>query len=1100
MNDKTITFKGQYTRTLCNKDDFKMFAINVDISKYPELVLNKYNNIVIQGDLFDLQYGIDYEITVYKEPTKYGYKVVNIAYDKPKDAESVFAFLNELLTYRQAETLFEHYPDILDRVKEDRLDDIDLNKLKGIKEKTFSKIVKKIIQNFCLVDLVSEFKGYLSLSIIKKLYGEYSSIDKLREQLNKDAYGCLCDISGIGFLKADAILLEIEKVSKENIAKGIPPIINFKEDLKTSLQRCKAALVYLLEKNQEEGHTKMNLADLRTQCINLVSECSERFVEAVQDEVFYYSKVDMDVSLKNTYTTEYSICKTLIYGLSNNNKWEVDIEQYRTRDGINLSDEQLSTLDLLCNNNIAILNGSAGCVDCDTEYFNGVEWKRIADYQEGEKVLQYNEDGTAKLVHPLNYIKKKADYLWHFETKYGLDQCLCEEHECYYITSKGNLYHKPFKMIKENQETTGFKGKFITTFNYQGRGIDLSDDEIRLMVAIFADGSFCNQVCSDKTYNQVRFHLKKERKKERLEHILNRMNLDFRKTKSAADGYDDYYTIAPFRCKHFPNEWYQCNKHQLEIIFDEVMYWDGRYKTKNDYSTTNKSDADFVQFVLTSLGYRSTITTNNRIDKNYFTCGKLYKRKSIEYVVRYTSRTLVSMCYDNRVGHTKTKIEQFKTLDGMKYCFTVPSHMLVLRRNDKIFITGNCGKSATATSVISMLKDLHKSYKLFTPTGKSSKVLAEYTNEDASTIHRGLGYVVGGGWTYNKNNKLETDVVIVDEFSMVDIYLMKSLVDAIDFKNTKLLMIGDASQLPSVGCGNIFHDLIQSKLIPTATLTKVFRYNEGGLMKVATDVRLCEQYLTKDMKNKATTFGSNSDYTFIDVSSDKIVDSTIALYQKLLSSGKTINDIQVITAINKGDCGTVVLNNKIQRVANNNYGSSTKISTVQNNIEVTYYIGDLVIQKVNNYKALVVDEYGNEIYDPFDIEKEEPLTAFIANGESGIVRDIFTSYIIIDFDGVFIKYNKSQLIEIGLGYALTTHKVQGSASKIVILVTPKTHTFMLNSNLIYVGLTRMKERCFHLGDLKTVNIAIKKKANLSRNTFMQQLLISNYNINHLVSI
>ena len=144
MRDEVIIFKGQYVRTLCNKEDFKMYAIKVDITQYPELELNQYGNIVICGDLFDLQYGINYEITVYREPYKYGYKVVNLTYERPHDEESVFAFLNEILTYRQAETLFNNYPDIIDRVKENRLDDVDLNKLKGIKEKTFEKIVKKI--------------------------------------------------------------------------------------------------------------------------------------------------------------------------------------------------------------------------------------------------------------------------------------------------------------------------------------------------------------------------------------------------------------------------------------------------------------------------------------------------------------------------------------------------------------------------------------------------------------------------------------------------------------------------------------------------------------------------------------------------------------------------------------------------------------------------------------------------------------------------------------------------------------------------------------------------------------------------------------------
>ena len=136
----------------------------------------------------------------------------------------------------------------------------------------------------------------------------------------------------------------------------------------------------------------------------------------------------------------------------------------------------------------------------------------------------------------------------------------------------------------------------------------------------------------------------------------------------------------------------------------------------------------------------------------------------------------------------------------------------------------------------------------------------------------------------------------------------------------------------------------------------------------------------------------------------------------------------------------------------------------------------------------MVDEYGNEIFDEYDYYEKEPLTAFIANGELGVIKEIYTSYMILDFDGILIKYYKNDLTNVALGYAITTHKSQGSSINTVILATPKSHTFMLNSNLIYVGLTRMKERCFHLGNLNTVNSAIKQKANLSRNTFTQRLL------------
>ena len=131
----------------------------------------------------------------------------------------------------------------------------------------------------------------------------------------------------------------------------------------------------------------------------------------------------------------------------------------------------------------------------------------------------------------------------------------------------------------------------------------------------------------------------------------------------------------------------------------------------------------------------------------------------------------------------------------------------------------------------------------------------------------------------------------------------------------------------------------------------------------------------------------------------------------------------------------------------------------------------------------------NTIFD-FSDKKQ---TAFVANGENGVIEEIYNQFVVINFDGLRVKYYRETMNMVGLGYAITIHKSQGSSIDNVILCTPQSHTFMLNSNLIYVGLKRMKKNCFHLGALSTVNNAIHKKANLTRHTFMQQLLINMYN-------
>lgn len=751
MNEqKQYKFKGVVIRCTYNTPDYKIYAMEVSKRDYPDVKQNKYNNVSILGELSDLTLGVEYEVTAEEQTNKYGtsYKVINLRRDVPTTAEGAYLFLSEILTENQAKVLIENYPNIIEKVKNNDLEDIDLRKLKGIGVATFKRIKDKIITNFALMDLVIEFKNVLSMNVIKRIYDEYSSIDKLKEKLRVEPYTTLTRVSRIGFKTADSIILQLQK---ENI-------IDFGYDVKTSPDRCLSCMLYLLEENENEGHTKMNLADLRQQCLKIVPACAEHFVEVIKDKNIYYNKDNMEVSLRATYDTEKYIADTILSNLHNdNNIWDFDVQKYKTVGEFELSDEQIQILDVVCKNNISILNGFAGA-----------------------------------------------------------------------------------------------------------------------------------------------------------------------------------------------------------------------------------------------------------------------------------------------------------------------------------------GKTASTQGIINMLKNNNKSFMLMSPTGRAAKVLHENTNEPASTIHRGLGYVPPNSWTYNEWQKLHTDIIIVDEFSMVDIWLFKKLLDAIDFKYTKLLMIGDNAQLPSVSCGNLLHDFMEANIIPTVTLNKIFRYSSGGLMKVATDTRCCKSYLENNMKNSATTFGDNEDYMFIDLASELIPKNVVGLYKKLLDNGSSVEDIQVLTAKNIGDCGSVELNNMIQRVANPNYGSEVNMKIG----DTTYYEGDLILQCVNNYKA-ELDEKHLSDGERFDAALyEETPTAFVANGETGIIKEIYNTYIIADFNGVYVKYYRNDMNMVKLGYAISIHKSQGGGFKTVILCTPQSHIFMLNSNLLYVGLTRMKEKLYHLGSLQSVNQAVKKKANLTRHTFMQNLLKS----------
>lgn len=742
MDNNQVEFKGTVVKCVYSSTNFKTYALDVDDVSYPNIQHNKFDNVSLIGDLSDLVIGIEYDVVATEEQTKYGisYRAVNVRRDMPTRRSDIKAFLQEILTIKQAEVLYENYPDIIDIVIEGKDDIVDVNKLHGIGEKTFERIKEKIIENFKLVDLVSEFKGAISLSMIKRIYDKYNDVDVLMERLKDAPYATLTRVSGVGYKIADSIILNLQKEG----------VIDFGYDVKTSKDRCLACIIYLLKENENEGNTKMNLADLRQQCYDMVPSCADHFVNAIQDDAIYYDKYTMSIALSSTFKKEKYIAYVIMNNIYNpNNVWDFDVEKYSKDGEFELSDEQMMAVEYLCKYNISILNGAGGT-----------------------------------------------------------------------------------------------------------------------------------------------------------------------------------------------------------------------------------------------------------------------------------------------------------------------------------------GKSFSTQAVIKMLEDNGKKYELFSPTGKAAKVLSGFTGRKASTIHRGLGYNPRVGWTYNKDCKLYCDVVIVDECSMVDVNLFAHLIDAIDFKSTKLMLIGDNAQLPSVGCGNLFHDFMQSKAIPTTTLTKVFRYGEGGVSTVATDTRFCKTYLDASMKNKATWFGTKKDYVFIDLAKEDVPKNAVALYKKLLHNGEHMEDIQVLTAKNIGEYGAIKLNNMIQRAVNKNYGTKRfmKVGDVQ------YYDDDIVVQKQNNYSALICDEHGT-------INEKEG-TAFVANGETARIVYVCATYAVLDFDDIIVKYSKYDMTMVGLAYTMTIHKSQGSSIKNVILCTTKSDIFMLNSNLLYVGVSRTKNRCYHLGSIDAVNMAVKKKANLSRQTFMQELIKS----------
>lgn len=297
-----------------------------------------------------------------------------------------------------------------------------------------------------------------------------------------------------------------------------------------------------------------------------------------------------------------------------------------------------------------LMNEGWACVKGDTEYLSPAGWKRIDEY-DGEKVAQYNEDGTIEFVSPYEYIIEDNKQLIHFEGE-SFDQCVTPDHRMPYITGRGNFNIKEASNLPEH-------GQFIKAGYLDGPGIDLSDAELRIMVAVSADGHFSPR--TETNYVQMGFI--KKRKIDRLEGLLVEAGIEYKKTKGT-QGRTWINFHSPERNKEL-SLYYLASQEQLAVIVDEASKWDGTEKNgRKLYYSANKNNADFIQWAISMSGSSASLRQEGSL-----------------YIVEKLSRNTTQI-----ESTTRKKLEGLHTV----YCFSVPSGLFVTRRNNKISITGNC--------------------------------------------------------------------------------------------------------------------------------------------------------------------------------------------------------------------------------------------------------------------------------------------------------------------------------------------------------------------------------------------------------------------------
>ncbi len=403
-----------------------------------------------------------------------------------------------------------------------------------------------------------------------------------------------------------------------------------------------------------------------------------------------------------------------------------------------------------------------------------------------------------------------------------------------------------------------------------------------------------------------------------------------------------------------------------------------------------------------------------------------------------------------------------------------------INENNVCIITG--GPGTGKTTIIKCAIELYKTHKkkvvLCAPTGRAAKRMSETTGEEAKTIHRLLEI---GKFEEDKLGSIDTDVtpvdadiLVVDEMSMVDVFLMNYLVKAI-YLGTKVIFVGDPNQLPSVGPGSILKDLIDSKEFATVHLDKIFR--QAAKSKIIVNAHNVNSGISFIGK-KDYEEDSENDFFYINESNqDKMLYQVLSLSKERLKNYgdyEFFKNIQVLTPTKKGKMGTKELNQSLQEVLN------PKVDEIEEKAygQIIFREGDRVMQIKNNYD--IYWEKGSRN----DLRTYESGTG-VFNGEIGRIAKIDSNerQMEIEFDdGKIAWYAFSELDQLEHAYAITIHKAQGSEFDVVILVVPQSSNMLLTRNLLYTGLTRAKKLLIVIGNKNLIEVMINNCDTKKRNT------------------
>ncbi len=502
---------------------------------------------------------------------------------------------------------------------------------------------------------------------------------------------------------------------------------------------------------------------------------------------------------------------------------------------------------------------------------------------------------------------------------------------------------------------------------------------------------------------------------------------------------------------------------QKAINFGHVYY--PKDKLTEEVSSLIGIEKDLIEPIYMNLLLSSDIVVDDSFDEPNIYLDYLYISES--YIASKLAKMALNEDFKilfNIEKEVKKSIESQLIrlseiqIDAIKSCF---------EENISIITGGpGTGKTTIINTISKIFLENGYNISLCAPTGRAAKRIEETTGIEAKTIHRMLGYIPSsyddiGHFEYNEDNPLDTDLIIIDEMSMVDVVLFEKLLRGIK-DNTKLIIVGDVDQLPSVGAGNVLKDLINSNKIKYTKLIDIFRQSENSNIIVnAHKINNGQEPILNE---------KNSDFFFLNTDAPSITRNVVVdLISRRLPKAYGYDyskDIQILTQSRKGICGVFELNKLLQDILNPKTEASDEI-LVGNKL---FRVNDKVMQTKNNYNLSFVDDEGEENFGVY-------------NGDMGhiIFIDESSNKLTVEMDDKrLIDYSLEDLDNLELAYAITIHKSQGSEFKSVIIPMFDGYKLLQTRNLLYTAITRAKENIVLVGEKNVMNTMIRNNTINSR--------------------